>query len=172
MMRLVEYDADDIEAFLKVNKLSQSTQDSQTMHKLLSVQNKISIIANIDKDELKVVIDKLRFIKYNFKDYIIKEGETSQDIFFILSGECHVFYKKNKIGSIATGKSFGESAAIFKTKRNASVVCASESTTVLAFCINDEDTEFCSSALATLYKNLALQINTKLEKMNADIAKK
>ncbi|MBC8237056.1 MAG: cyclic nucleotide-binding domain-containing protein [Helicobacteraceae bacterium] len=172
MIQQVEYDIDDIEAFLEVHENSEFNRDSKTLEKLLSVQNKISLIANIDEYELKAMIEKLQFVKYNFKDFIIKEGDISQEIFFILSGECHVFVESKQVGVLKSGTTFGEGAAIFNTKRNASVVCASKEVTVLSFCINSENAEFCSSAMATLYKNLALQINTKLEKMNMDIIKK
>ncbi|MDB2562021.1 cyclic nucleotide-binding domain-containing protein [Sulfurimonas sp.] len=172
MIQQVEYDIDDVEEFLEVTKLSQQDENSQTLQKLLNVQSKISIIANIDPEELKVIIDKLTFVKYNFKDFIIAEGDISQEIFFILSGECQVFHNNKKIGEIKAGSTFGESAAIFNTKRNASVVCSSKEVTVLSFCIDHDNMDFCAPALAKLYKNLALQINTKLEETNNKLIKK
>lgn len=172
MIQQVVYDIDDIEKFIELNKTSKAEEYSQTLQKLLNAQNKISIIANIEPSELKVIIDDLKFVKYNFKDFIIKEGDVSKEIFFILSGECHVFHQNKKIGEIPMGKSFGESAAIFSTKRNASVVCSSKEVTVLSFSINHDNMDFCSSALATLYKNLALQINNKLEEINSKLVQK
>lgn len=172
MIQQVEYDIEDIEKFLDVHENSLLNKDSKTLEKLLSVQNKISLIANINEHELKAIITNLQFIKYNFKDYIIQEGDISQEIFFILSGECHVFVKNKKVGVLQSSTTFGEGAAIFNTKRNASVVCASKEVTLLSFSINHENIEFCSSAMATLYKNLALQINAKLERMNMDLIKK
>lgn len=172
MIQQVEYDIEDTAKFLELNKLAQNNEYSQTLKKLFSVQSKISIIANIDQAELKVIIDQLKFVKYNFKDFIIKEGDISQEIFFVLSGECHVFAQNKKVAEIQAGKTFGESAAIFNTKRNASVVCASKEVTLLSFCINHDNMDFCAPALATLYKNLASQINTKLESMNQTISKK
>lgn len=172
MIQQIKYDIEDVEAFLEVYENSQLHKDSKILEKLLSVQNKISFIANINEDELKAIIHHLQFLKYNFKDYIIREGDLSQEIFFILSGECHVFVGDKKVGVLKSGTTFGEGAAIFNTKRNASVVCASKEATVLSFSINHENTEFCSSAMATLYKNLALQINAKLERMNIDLIKK
>ncbi|WP_321777182.1 cyclic nucleotide-binding domain-containing protein [Sulfurimonas sp.] len=160
------YTPEDIEQFLQVNKIEEEKEDKQTFAKLLRVQSKISIIANIDPQDLKAIIYNLKFIKFNYKDYIIEDGDISQEIFFILSGQCQVFHKGKKIGTLETGKTFGESAAIFSTKRSASVVCSSQNTTLLSFSINHDNMEFCSVALATLYKNLALQIDTKLRAMN------
>lgn len=172
MIQQVQYDIDDIEKFLEINELAKRDKGSQTLQKLLHVQSKISIIADINPEELKVILKKLRFIKYNFKDFIIKEGEISEEIFFILSGECHVFAENKKVGVIPAGNTFGESAAIFHTKRNASVVCSSQETTVLSFSVNHDNIDFCAPALAKLYKNLARQINTKLEQMNSNLVKK
>lgn len=172
MIQHVEYDIDDIEEFLEIHTHSSEQEYSRTLQKLLNVQDKISIIAGIDPQDLQVIIDKLEFIKYAFKDIIIKEKDLSQEIFFILSGECHVFKENKKIGVIKAGKTFGEAAAIFNTKRNASVVCASKEATLLSFRIEHENMDFCAPALAKLYKNLALQINTKLESMNTQATKK
>ena len=172
MIQQVLYEIDDVEKFLDITEKYSKEENSQTLQKLLNVQNKISIIADIDPSELKVIIENLRFIKYNFKDYFIKEGDLSREIFFILSGECHVFHQNTKIGEIKAGQSFGESAAIFNTKRNATVVCASKEVTVLSFSINHDNMDFCAPALAKLYKNLASQLNKKLEEMNEKIVKK
>ena len=166
------YDEEDIEAFLEINRLSNLDEDSQTLKKLLSVQDKISIIANIDPVDLKVITYDLKFIKYNYKDIVIQEGDVSGEIFFIISGECQVFHKNKQVGIIPAGSTFGEAAAIFDKKRNATVACSSQGATILSFAIDNDNMEFCAEALATLYKNLALQINTKLEGMNDALLKK
>jgi CRP-like cAMP-binding protein len=168
----IYYDEEDIEEFLELTRAADQQEDTMTLRKLLSVQDKISIIANIDPDDLKAITYDLKFIKYSYKDIVIEEGDVSQEIFFILSGECQVFVQNKQVGVIPAGKTFGESAAIFSTKRNATVACSSESATVLAFSIDNDNMEFCAPALATLYKNLASQINSKLEEMNNSATKK
>ena len=111
---------------------------------------------------------KIKFITFNFKDVIIEEESSAKEIFFILSGECQVFVKNKKVGRLKSGETFGESAAIFNTKRNARVVCSKNSTVLLSFCIDHDNMDFCAEALATMYKNLAYQINIKLEDMNVN----
>ena len=170
MIHHTVYDEDEIADFLEINRLMDNTE-SQTMKKLLSVQNKISVLANIDPNELKAIIYDLKFVKYAKKDAVIEQNDISKEIFFILSGECHVFVKKQKVGLLKMGETFGENAAIFNTKRNATVICASESATLLSFCIDHENMEFCAPALAMMYKNLAHQINSKLEGMNTTLLK-
>ncbi|MDF1875349.1 cyclic nucleotide-binding domain-containing protein [Sulfurimonas sp. SAG-AH-194-I05] len=171
MIQHVIYDMDDIDRFLEVHETN-SDAYSQTLQKLFNVQNKIPIIANIEQKDLEVILENLKFSRYNFKDFIIKEGDLSTEIFFILSGECHVFHNNSKIGILKAGTSFGEAAAIFNKKRNASVVCASDASTLLSFSINHDNMDFCAPSLAQIYKNLASQINTKLEVMNDNLTKK
>jgi CRP-like cAMP-binding protein len=172
MIQQVEYDLDDIEKFLEIHEQSKEYQNSETLKKLISVQNKISILKNIEAEDLKFILDDLKIIIYNYKDTIIKEGEVSNKIFFILSGEYQVFVENKKVGALKSNDTFGESAAIFNTKRNAMVICSSKESTVLSFSINEESFDFCAEALATLYKNLAYQINNKLEHMNSTATKK
>jgi len=172
MNQMSTYSSEDIEKFLEINRQLNEEPQSQSLRKLLSVKEKISIFKNIDTSELKAIVAELKFVKFKFKDYIVKEGDESKEIFFIISGECQVFHNNNRIGILKPGVVFGESGAIFKTKRNASVVCASQDATLLSFCIDEDNMEFCAPALATLYKNLAHQINDKLEALNEAFSKK
>ncbi len=168
----VNYSINDIANFLEVTRIVREQPNSKSLDKLLSVQDKISIFKNIDPLELKAIVSDLKFVKYKFKDYVVKQNDESLEVFFIINGECHVFRDKNKIGVLKPGAVFGEAGVIFKTKRNASVVCASEEATMLSFCIDEENIEFCAPALATFYKNLASQINDKLESLNQAFAAK
>lgn len=166
------YSVEDIEKFLEITRLENEKPENISLKKLLSVQDKIPIFRNIDPEELKAIIYDLKFIKYKFKDYVIEQGDISENIYYILQGNCQVFSSGQKVATLGAGTVFGESAAIFKTKRNASVVCSSEEATLLSFSIDEDNVEFCAQALLTLYKNLASQINAKLESSNATMIKK
>jgi len=172
MSENIDYSVEDIEKFLEITRLENDKPQSASLHKLLSVQNKIAIFRDIDPDELKAIIYDLKFVKYKFKDYIIKQGDISENIYFIIQGDCQVFSDDKLVATLVPGIIFGESAAIFKTKRNASVICASQDATLLSFCIDEKNVEFCAQALFTLYKNLASEINAKLESSNAAFIKK
>jgi CRP-like cAMP-binding protein len=172
MSIISNYVVEDVEKFLQINRDAQNEEQSRSLKKLLSVQNKIAIFKGIDPDELKAIVYNLKFVKFKFKDYVVEQNDISEDIFFIIDGECQVFHNKQKVGSLRPGEIFGEAGAIFKSKRNASVVCASKEATLLSFCIDDNNMEFCSQALAVLYKNLASEINAKLEEINLKFVKK
>lgn len=166
-----EYSLDDIEKFLEINRVEHTQNQNSNIQKLLSVQNKIAIFKDINPVELKAIIYNLKFIKYHLGDYIIKQNDSSQEMFFIITGKCEVLHNTTKIATLKAGDIFGESAAIFKTKRNASLACSSSETTLLSFCIDDDNLDFCASALATLYKNLAFEINAKLQDINYEYIK-
>ncbi|MDA3908938.1 MAG: cyclic nucleotide-binding domain-containing protein [Sulfurimonas sp.] len=166
------YIVEDVEKFLQINRDAQSEEQSRSLKKLLSVQDKISIFRGIDPDELKAIVYNLKFVKFKFKDYVVEQNDTKEEIFFIIDGECQVFHNKKKVGKLRAGEIFGEAGAIFKSQRNASVVCASEEATLLSFCIDENNLEFCAPALAMLYKNLASEINAKLQEINFEFIKK
>jgi len=160
------YTDEDIEKFLNAHQQAQQEEQTKSLKKLLSVQDKISIFKDIDPRELKAIVFDLKFVKCDFKDYIVEQNDKSQDIFFIISGECQVYHNNKKVGLLQAGEIFGESGALFATKRNATILCASKEATLLSFRIDENNMEFCAPAIAKLYKNLALQINAKLEGLN------
>ena len=168
----IEYLVDDIEEFLKINEEEANKEESETMQKLLSVQDKIKIFKNIDPNDLKTIVYDLKFLRAEFKEHIVKQGSISEDIYFIIDGGCHVFHNSHKIGELNPGDSFGESGAIFGESRNATVICSKKQSTLLSFKIDQENLDFCADALASLYKNLALEINTKLTDLNKKVATK
>lgn len=172
MSQMSSYTVEDIEQFLEINREAEQEDQSQSLKKLLRVQDKISIFKGIDPEELKAIVYELKFIKYKYKDYVLEEGDIREEIFYIIDGECQVFSNKKRVGLLKPGVVFGETGAIFKTKRNATVVCASKEATLLSFRIDEDNMEFCASAIATLYKNLASEINAKLEGANKVVSSK
>jgi len=167
----IEYLVEDIEKFLRINE-QEIEKESLSLKKLLSVADRINIFKNIDSVDLRAIVYDVKFERYKHRDYIVEQGQEKDEIYFIIDGECQVFYKTTRIGTLKPGEVFGEAGAIFGTKRGATVICASEKTTLLSFKIDEENIDFCAPALATLYKNLAFEINTKLDAINTKSATK
>ena len=165
MSNNIEYLVEDIEKFLKINA-DEIEEQSLSLKKLLSVADKIKIFKHIDPIDLRAIVYDVQFERYKFKDHIVDQGQLKKEIYFIIDGECQVFYNTTNIGTLRPGEVFGEAGAIFGTKRGATVICASPKATLLAFKIDEENVDFCAEALATLYKNLAYEINTKLDTLN------
>lgn len=171
MSDTIEYLVEDIETFLRINE-EEIEEDSQSLAKLLSVANRIQIFKNIDSLDLKAIVYDVKFERYKRKDYVVEQGQLKKEIFFIIDGECQVFFNTTRIGKLRPGEVFGEAGAIFGTKRGATVICASEKATLLSFKIDEENIDFCAPALAILYKNLAFEINTKLSTINTHTSTK
>ena len=167
------YTDKEIQIFLDINdEEEQKDLESLTLKKLLHVKDKISIFKGIETEELKAIIFNLKFMRFEFKDYIIHQDDNHKEIFYIIEGECQVFHDKHKVGKLKAGEIFGEAAAIFGTNRNASVVCSSKKASLLSFGIDEDNIEFCAPALAQIYKNLAFEINAKLEDLNLEVSTK
>jgi CRP-like cAMP-binding protein len=162
----LDFNLEDIEIFLDISEEIENESPNQSLKKLLSVQDKIDIFKDIDSMELKALVYDVEFKKYKFKDYIIKDGEYSENIFFIIKGECHIFKNYKNIAKLSPGETFGEIGAIFKQERTADVVAANNDTVLLKFKIDEENLEFNARALAILYKNLAFAISNKLQELN------
>jgi CRP-like cAMP-binding protein len=167
-----KFTQEDIEKFLEIYEASISDDETQSLKKLISVQDKISIFKGIAPEDLAAIVYGLKFVRYTYKDFVIRQNEKKEEIFYIMDGECQVFHYRNRVGKLHAGEVFGEMAAIFGTKRNASVLCSTKNMTLLSFCIDHKNIEFYSVALAQLYKNLAFQMNAKLEESNAKSSKK
>ena len=165
----IEYLVDDIEKFLRINE-EEIEEQSLSLKKLLSVSDRINIFKNIEDIDLRAIVYDVKFERYKHRDYVVEQGQEKKEIYFIIDGECQVFYKTTKIGVLRPGEVFGEAGAIFGTKRGATVICASDKTTLLSFKIDEENIDFCAPALAILYKNLAFEINTKLDALNTQSA--
>lgn len=165
MIHSQKYLLEEIEEFLQINKKLEQEPENESLTKLLSVKDKISIFKGIEAYDLKAIVYDVKFVRFKKNDFVIKQNETREEIYYIISGECSVYSDKKKVAKLSSGEVFGESGAIFKTPRSASVLCSTDEAILLSFCI-DDNLEFCASAVAKLYKNLAFEINHKLEHLN------
>ena len=167
----IEYLVEDIEKFLQINE-EEIEEESLSLKKLLSVADKINIFKHIDPLDLRAIVYDVKFERYEYKDYVVEQGQLKKEIYYIIDGSCQVFFNTTRIGILKPGEVFGEAGAIFNKKRGATVICATEKATLLSFKIDEENIDFCAPALAALYKNLAYEINTKLDSVNTKTATK
>ena len=172
MNNISTYELEDINKFKQINKNAEQEEYSNNLRKLISVKDKISLFNGIDTQDLKAIIYNLEFKKAKRNEYIIHAGKEHDEIYFIIDGECKIVRDNISLAILKPGEIFGESGAIFNTKKMTSVVSSSENTTLLSFCIDENNLEFCSTALAILYKNLARDINDKLNEIDSAYIKK
>ncbi len=166
------YDIDDIEKFIHYTKQLQHSDEYQSLQKLLSVKDKIAIFHDISKYELKALVYDVKFKRVKFKEYILKEREKSVAIYYILQGECQAFKDKKLIGTLHEGDTFGEIGVITNTPRSADILCSSKEAILLEFKLHQEKNAFNAQALATIYRNLAISINEKLQQLNIAAVKR
>jgi hypothetical protein len=78
--------------------------------------------------------------RYPMGEILCKEGQRSDGMFLLLSGEAHVFLNRDggveRVGGVSPGQTVGEMGVFTKKPRAATVVIGSASADVLAF---DED---------------------------------
>ncbi|KAJ3070788.1 hypothetical protein HDU98_006201 [Podochytrium sp. JEL0797] len=81
------------------------------------------------RDEIYIgrLATALRAQYYVTNDFITKQGDSGQDMFFILSGKVDVFVNGSKVVSLYNGAYIGEVALISKVLRTATVQAATPS---------------------------------------------
>ena len=167
-----DFTVEDIENFIQIAKLAEEKGGDKSFQKLLEVKERISILNEIDKDELKALVYDVRFRRFKEGEIVIQQDEASQEIFYILKGICHASKENVFLGELQAGETFGEIGVITQTPRSADIKCFSEECLLLSFRIDQENLEFNAPALAILYRNLAKEINEKLQRLNLSLTKR
>jgi len=161
---VITYTQEEIERFIEANKEIESQIQSRSMQKLLSIYHKIKIFDGLDKNDLKAIIYKTKFQQYEKGDYIMKEGDFSDTIYYLIDGKCKMVKNSTKIAMIHAGETFGDNGLLLeKTKRIVSVTAESQKVLLLSFKIDHTNTEFGSQALVKVYQNIMKQLRKKLE---------
>ena len=88
---------------------------------------KISLFKGLTRIELALLESRVTRTRFPENTVVIREGETSDSMFVILSGKVRVFRKDDKGGEVTIdfmgkGDYFGEYAMLDGSKRSASVV--------------------------------------------------
>jgi len=163
---MISYTKDEIERFIEAGKKIEEKSNSNAMEKLLSICHKIKIFEGLSKDELKSIIYDAKFKKFNQKEFIIKEGHSSQEIYYLIDGKCEIIKNSTKIATLEKEQTFGDNGLLNqKSKRIVSVVVSSQNAIVLSFKIDHENREFGAQALLVVYQNIMHQLSSKLQEI-------
>jgi len=139
---------------------------SDAMTRLLQVKSKIRLFDGIDDRFLPSVVTNVNFVQFKAGQAIVKQGDTSKELFLVLRGECGIYVGKEKIGVVKAGQVIGEVAGIFNKKRNATIIALKENSMALSFAINDKNIANHAKQFVELYRNLAKELSIKLEDLN------
>lgn len=136
--------------------------------KLLEISDKIYLFDGLDKDAIIRICKNVGFKRYARGDVVLTQGDTGQEVCFVLNGLAAVVVeKKTVVATIEAGSMFGEMAFLTKKPRSATILAHKEGTTILSFQIDEAKcSPMFSYPFAKLYQNVALDLSRKLEKAN------
>jgi len=129
--------------------------------KLLEIKNKIEIFHTLTDDEGYGLVHDIEFKKYKNNIVLIEKDEVSDEIYFILSGECIIHQGKTSF-ILEAGSVVGEIASMFDLPRMHTVLTHSDNTTLLKFKIDKRDSRKHSYSFSKLFYELSKQLNEKL----------
>jgi voltage-gated potassium channel len=92
------------------------------------VVNRVDLFRGADELFLRESVQLLRPMVFLPGEYIIRQGEYGDCMFFLTSGEVRILIGENEVARLGPGSPFGETALVENLHRNASVVSISYST--------------------------------------------
>jgi len=82
---------------------------------------KVSLFRNADEIFIREIVQLLKPISFLPRDYIIRQGEYGDCMYFLSSGEVEVLIDGSRVAQLGHGSPFGETALIQGEKRMATV---------------------------------------------------
>jgi CRP/FNR family transcriptional regulator, cyclic AMP receptor protein len=134
----------------------------------------IPFFQGLNKKIIDDFIDVLKLSQYQRDDYIIREGDEAEYMYFILKGSVKIFKKNYKGGEkliceMNEPQFFGEMALIDRGTRSSSVIASSDvAVAKLSWQVLDEQFACYNPELAlSTYKKIAQALSLRLRKSNA-----
>jgi len=136
------------------------------LEQLLASKEKFHIFQGMNDADIVAIIIKVEFSSFAKGEIVVKEGDKSEMVYFILSGECNVVASRSVVGILGSHALFGEISGLEQRARQATVRATSDVMT-LAFLINYKNFERAIVPFAYFYKNISKNLVEKLTKLNA-----
>jgi CRP-like cAMP-binding protein len=138
---------------------------SHAMLKLIEVKDNFQMFNELSELNIKKSIKEISFKKFKKGEIVIKENEVSEEIYYILSGNCNVVVGRKIVGKLERNQVFGEIASLMKSPRTATVR-ATEDTLAISFKLAFDEIKIYPEAFAFLFKNLTMELVKKLDNSN------
>merc|ERR1719233_2169977 len=109
------------------------TEVNRDAETTINILKKVSVISSLTESELQKLASNLE--KRNFKkgDYLMKYGEDGTEFYIIVSGLCSVKSEDGvEVAQLSAGDYAGEMALLEKAKRNATLECLDDCSTLVA----------------------------------------
>ena len=136
------------------------------LEQLLTNKKKFHIFKDMTDADIVAIIVKVEFNTFNKGEIVIKEGDKSEMVYFILSGECNVVASRSVVGTLGHHALFGEISGLEQRERQATVR-ATKDTVALAFLINYAHFEKSIVPFAYFYRNITKNLIEKITNLNA-----
>ena len=91
------------------------------MHQNRSLVEKVGVFEGADEVFIREAVQKLRPRVFLPQEYIVRQGEYGDSMYFLTLGECEVLVDENTVARLGPGSVFGEAALVTDERRNASV---------------------------------------------------
>ena len=143
----------------EVNELSEG------INHLLKSKSSIGFFENMSDEEIKLIVNCVKFSKYDRGEVITKQGDRTKEMFFIISGECTVIQDNKIVGKLGPKQIFGEFSKITNRNRFATVITKTQ-TTLLSFNLKLELFDEAPFSFSTLYKNILAELVKKIDISN------
>jgi voltage-gated potassium channel len=86
-----------------------------------SILEKVSLFKNANEIFIREIVQLLQPLVFLPDDYIIRQGEYGDCMYFLSNGDVEVVVNGVRVASLGQGSPFGETALIQGEKRNASI---------------------------------------------------
>jgi len=138
---------------------------SEGISLLLKSKSSIGFFENMSDEEIKLIVNEVKFTKYERGEVITKQGDRTKEMYLIISGECTVIQDNKIIGMLGAKQIFGEFSKITNRKRFATVITKVQST-LLSFNLKLELFDEAPFSFSTLYKNILSELVKKIDISN------
>ena len=137
------------------------------IERIIKLKNKINLFKNMKDEDIRLILKDINFVRYQIGETIIKEGDTSEELYILLEGKCKVNVGPTNVGVIEVNQAFGEFSAITKSPRHATVR-ALKACKVISFKIAFDILEKELHGFAVLYKNFVDELIKKVDATNLE----
>jgi CRP-like cAMP-binding protein len=181
--RLSKVDAIPVLSFKEVDSALEWCEDQVLQNAGISSDNMLEVdfynhpmCDNLDEEEKHYLKDLVKMRSYKTGEYICKEGNAGELLYFILKGSVSVRLpldnrKYQCVARFSAGGSFGEQAIVEKSRRSADilaeceVICMELNTTELF----QETSQLANRVRFKLLSKIAIELSNKLRMANREI---
>lgn len=162
-----KYNEKGIQHIKSLDKEKSDLNPNCAIEQLIRYKNHIPYFRDIEEDDIREIVKDVKFLHYGVHEILIKEFDKSNEIFFLVEGECRVSLKRRALGTILKESIFGEFSFITKQPRSATVKTNKDSI-IISFHFDLESFDNNPCLFSQLYKNISEELVKKVYNMNKE----